>query len=562
MDTRLNLLALIDYKEFYETDRNADEATELIRDIPSVTLINYISGFAVELYLNENSEQAENVQINLMNSLIIKAGQTTIEKCKEVFIRLHNNGHKPVIFYSHSNLLFYNLIFENFNTLPLRDLTNREAKNVFDAYLLINSYTTNKFNITEGEIKKAVENKTIEEFLLPNFIYQKDYASSTDFTNQIIRGEMFFKYLEESSKFSSYVNAYYKSLNVSGYINIFKNLLMLFSELKIENKTKTRTQLANFENYEFAVNFEYLEILCVNNVFPNYSSDLSFSILRNKMLFKLDTYRFFILNINFLIDQFYKAQVFGFNSFLKANNVKGEFLSTKAKEFTEDIYLRKVMNDAFAKYYRFSGNQAKGDKGELTDFYLREGSRIALCEFKDVLLNASSKNSTDRGILFAELDKKFFENQTKAPKGIRQLNNAISYIESKSVPFDPSLPTGKLEIFPILIYTDLSFGADGINKKYNKKFLEEIEGKIFSNLIIHNIVFINLNFFEVHIDYFKNGVLNLFDMLSEYFLHTASSEYDLTPFEVFSRFYLNTNKIPELKISTESNQLFSRIMTS
>ncbi len=124
----MNLLVLVDSKEFYGVDRSIDDALALIADIPSVTLVNYLSGFQVNLYLNENSDQTTDIQIHLLNNLVVKAGQETVDKCKEVYARLQSNNHKPVFFYSHSNLHFYDLVFTNYNNLPLRDLTDVEAK--------------------------------------------------------------------------------------------------------------------------------------------------------------------------------------------------------------------------------------------------------------------------------------------------------------------------------------------------------------------------------------------------------------------------------------------------
>lgn len=563
MDTRMRLLTIVDYKEFYGIDRDQDDAVILISGIPSTTLLFYISFFSVNLYLNENSENAQSIQIELINNFLVKAGKDTIDKCKEVYDRMYKNGFAPVFLWPYSNLLFYDLIFSNYNTSPFRDLTNEEAKNAFDAYLLLNSATSNKIKIEDGSIKKASDNKVIEEIILPNFIYQKDYASSTDFTNQIARGEMFFQYLESSFKYSALVNEYYKTLNVPGYANMFKNLMMLFTGLKINTTEEPRKQLLILDEYKDIVNLQYLETLCINSSIENYKPDISFSIMRSKMLYKISSYRYYFLDVNFFMDQFYKAQVFAFNSFLKSKGIKSDFLSTKAKEFTEEIYLPKVMNACFPSLVRYFGDKAKiDDQEELSDFYLRDGNKIALCEFKDVLLNAAIKNNADKDLLFAELDKKFFENQNKAPKGVRQLINAIKHIDNKSIDFDATLPTGRLEIFPILIYTDFSFGAEGINKKYNAMFKEEIKNVAFKNLLIHDFTFINLNFFEIRIEYLQKGLLNLFDMLNKYHEHILEPDYELTPFEVFSKFYMNEMKVPDLETSEVNKHLFQRILNS
>ena len=47
MDTRVSLFLLLDYQNFYGEEKTINDAVDLIREIPSLTLINYVSGFNV-----------------------------------------------------------------------------------------------------------------------------------------------------------------------------------------------------------------------------------------------------------------------------------------------------------------------------------------------------------------------------------------------------------------------------------------------------------------------------------------------------------------------------------
>lgn len=133
----MNIHTLVDYKEVYGEEKKLDDALSLLTGIPSITLINYISGFAVNLYLNENSEHSEKIQRQLLNELLGKAGNETIEKFNTALIRQIANANSPTVFWSYSNLLYYNLIFKIHNSLFPKDLTEDEAKKAFDAYLII-----------------------------------------------------------------------------------------------------------------------------------------------------------------------------------------------------------------------------------------------------------------------------------------------------------------------------------------------------------------------------------------------------------------------------------------
>lgn len=546
-DTRMNLKTIIGYTEIYGDHKDQSFANELIKDIPSVTLLNYISGFNIQLYLNETGEESHNVQIQLLNNLIVKAGPSTIERFKQVFQEYSNKSQWPVIFWQYSNLLFYELIFSTYNNLPMRDLTSAEAKNVLDAYLIINSITSNRFKITSEEVKLAAEKGEVESILLPNFIYQKDYASTTDFSNQITRSIKFFQYLENSEKYKEYVSQYYQHLKVRDSRDLTHNILTIFTQLGIGQPGEQRKQFIPLDNIISLVNINFIKSLSVNDTIRTYVPDNSFRLLRKQMLYHFDRNIFFLLDINFLIDQLYKAQVFSFKEFIEVLGYKGNFLSVKGKEFMEDIYFRHIMERCFSSGIHLAGDVAKKNDGnEICDYYIRYENNVIIVEFKDVLLSATLKEQSDKEPLYKELDKKFYENQKKDPKGIQQLFNAASYLENNNPEFDTLPTSGVINVYPVVIYTDLSFGYEGINKILNQKFNELTDSMEFEKLEIKDVTFINLNYFEVHEDYLKQGLINLFDIIAGYHSHILNEDSSTTPFEVYSRFYLKTNIKNEL----------------
>lgn len=216
----------------------------------------------------------------------------------------------------------------------------------------------------------------------------------------------------------------------------------------------------------------------------------------------------------------------------------------------------------FSHFTRFYGDACiNSKKEELCDAYLREANKICLIEFKDVLLNASSKNSSDKEKLFPELEKKFLANQANKPKGITQLLNAIKDMDANSVSFDSSIPKTDLEIYPVIVYTDSTFGIEGLNKYFKGKFANEIERLKLRNIIVKDIAFINLNYFELHEDYFNQKYLDIYKLLNGYFEHTKNADYSLTPFEIYSRFYMKTY-VPEELGSVSSFQKHINILTA
>jgi hypothetical protein len=547
LDTRMNLKTIIDYNEVYGVSKDISFADTLIKDIPSVTLLNYISGFNIKLYLNEVGKEAYNIQIQLLNNLIVKAGEPTIEIFMRVFQKHLDQQQWPMVFWQYSNLLFYELIFRNNNTKPSRDLTSDEAKRVLDAYLILNSATSGRFKITTQEVQEAAAKEETESILLPNFIYQKDYTSTTDFSNQITRSIKLFEYLENSDKFKEYVQNYYKHLRVKDCKDLIYNILTIFTQVGIHSPIAERKQIIQLGNLLPLINIDYINGLLINDTISTYSQDNSFRTLRKKMLYHFDKYIYFLLDINFLIDQLYKAQIFSFKEFIESKGYKGNFLSVKGKEFMEDIYFRLIMGKCFPHYIRKSGDDAKKNDGnEICDYYLRKGDNIILIEFKDILLSSDLKEKSDKELLYSEFEKKFFENQKKDPKGIQQLFNAVKYIENNTLSFDEIAEEDKLNIYPVVVYTDVSFGYEGINKILKCKFNELLSSETFIKTTVKDVTFINLNYFEIHEDYLKQDFIELFKFIEEYHQHTKKEQYKTTPFEVFSRFYLKDNVKTEL----------------
>ncbi|AZB25994.1 hypothetical protein EG339_16060 [Chryseobacterium bernardetii] len=543
LDTRMNFKTIIDYKEIYGESKDILFAESLIKGIPSVTLLKYISGFNIKLYLSDTGTESHLIQLQLLNKVLIKAGKPTLEKFDEVIKKHIDRQEWPIVLWRYSNLLFYELIFKNYNTLPDKDFSKEQAKDFLDAYLILNSVTSNRFNITSDEIQDAVSKEEIESIFLPHFIYQKDYASTTEFSNQITRCFKLFEFLENSEKFKDFTKEYYKYLHIKDSKDLIYNLLTIFGQVGINSPIAMRKQIIPLSNLIPSLAVDYIQGLTINDTISAYKTDNSFRTLRNKMLYEYKNYTYLLLDINFLIDQLYKAQIFSFKSFIEKNGYKGNFLSVKGKEFMEDIYFRLIMEKCFPNYIRKSGNDAKKNDGnELCDFYLRKGNEIILIEFKDILLNGDLKEKSDKDALYSALDRKFFENQNNDPKGIKQLYNAIKYIEKNTVNFDYLFENGKPNIYPIVVYTDSSFGYEGINKILKQKLNQLMSSESFEKIIVKEVTFINLSYFELHEDLLKQGIIDLQDYVEEYHKHTKNEKYSTTPFEVFSRFYFRQVK--------------------
>lgn len=543
MDTRMKLMLLVDYSEYYGDEKTIEYAKELIAKIPSSTLINYISGFNIHLYLNE---QEGIVQNYLIHSLLEKMSKKDRNDWQKRTIDIRNcNNINPIYIWSYSNYLFYEVIFSIYNDLPCRDLTSKEARSFFDAYLIVNGIANSLIDPTKSDFEIAKENGNTEHLIISNFIHQRDFTSNLDFRNQIIRGVSFFKYLEGHSEYGNIIGDYYKLKGTVGYLDFFKTILLLIMKTHFTDKPNKRKQivLIDKDDIEFGINIHMIDSLCINDSLVGDKFDLK--LLWTKPLLKISEYQYYVLDINLLINQLYKSEVFEFGTFLKSIGNKTNFLSVKGKEFSEEIYFTNLINNSFPHLLKFFGSSCKNSKNEeLCDVYLRDKNKVILFEFKDNLFNDSVKQKRDVEQTIKELDKKFFQNQYDSPKGISQLANAINDIFENGICFDRDSPE-KVEIYPIVVYTDNALGMDGINLLYRDLF-KELLNKPNHNIVVEDVAFINLSYFEMHEELFEAHSIDIFTLLKEYNKHTEITEYKLAPFEVFSRFYLRKTNAPDM----------------
>lgn len=532
LDTRGYLNQLLDHNYVFGYSAKIEDAVELIKDIPSITLLLNIASINLALYQNDSAEKGQEMQ-NMLIKAYIAPGSEVANNILTAYITTTKNKQWPIVFYRYSNLLYYELIFTNYNLLAARELSRAETVNMVKAYLIINEKVNERIKIDESEFSNALENNHAELIILPQFIYQKDYTSNVDYTNQITRCLYFFNYLENEKVFKNHIGEYYSGLGVENAVELCNKLLSLSSNYISGMKRPIFSVVGD-------INEVHNKLLLTLSIAPSsfvYKKDESMTQFRNQMFVLTPNNKFILLDINFLIDSFYKAQVFAVNNFLKSRGITN-FLSKKGEFFMEKIYLELIMQNCFPRAERFNPTQLlKKDKNPLTDFIVIIGNNILLIEFKDTLLSSIAKNSGDQDKLIKALDIKFVNNEEGDPKGIYQLLNAIRYLKQNLKDFQHLCLGQNKMIFPVVIYTDNSFGYDGMNKIYKEKFDILLKEERSDNFEIKDVTFINLSFFELNEDYLKTNKLDIFNLITLYHTHIQDENYSSAPFEVFSSMY-------------------------
>lgn len=552
MDSRIQLLQLVEYSQLFGEKKDINDAKNLIKGIPSETLINYISGYNIHLYLKEHDQS---IQCCLLNNLLNLMRLTDRKFIIEKATQLATNG--PLMwFWNYTNLLFYDIVFSTFNNSPCRDLTSDEAIRFFKAYLILNEIGNNEIDIESEDFKKVeAGQENVSDLVVATFMAQRDSISNLDFRNQICRGAAFFKWIECHPLYRNALPKFYSKTGISNYTELLTSIGLIFIDTKCTcDNHSVRKQIFTITNENYPlINVKYLESLTINDSIGRHESYCK--ILRSKCLYKRSEDQYYILNINYLIDHFYKSQVFAFNMLTGDKN----FLSNKGLEFMERIVFKSLMDETFKMSFK-SYNAVNSHGEELCDYYLRNGNRVGIIEFKDVMIKDDVKKSKQKEQVFKELDIKFKKNQKGKQKGVSQLVNAAIDIILHGTSFDNKLPKNTI-IYPIIVYTDNSFGVSGLNFHYNSIFQQNINNYLpHSTSQIKNVTFINLSYLEMHREYFANNILDLFNLLDAYFCHIQNEEYSMTTFEAFSRLYMSEKQIEDLPSSPHFEKTLSTLL--
>lgn len=546
MNTRMQLYQLIGYSDIYGNKQDINYAKKLLSGISSECLINYISGFNIYLYLNDQNDDIQRVLLICLLRKMTDKDRDNI--CKKIEIAAQKSQYSPIFFWNYSNTLFYNIIFQTYNNTPSNDLTTSEAKRFFDAYLIINQIATEETDVKIKEYEDALQRVGFEDMTVAAFMQQRDYMSNLDFRNQIIRGVKLFDYIKNHPIYGMKISDYYASIGINDYRDIVATIGEIFC------RTQCTSDAERFQIFAPMIynNRHYLDSLCINNEIGQHKSYLK--VLKNKCLYKISDQKYFVLDINNIINQLYKSQIFRLNDFLGDT----EFLNNKAKDLTERFLLDDVMKKAFSSYDKLSNNCQNSKKEELCDYYIRQDNKICIIELKDVMVNDEAKISKQIDEIFLALDLKLVKNQKGSPKGIGQLYNAMIDIDCHGISFDNIDGINDVNIYPIIIYTDNAMGTDGLNYHYQKMFSKNLRT---SKIKVHDVVFINLSYFEMHWEYFAQKKLNLFSFIDKYYKHIQNDQFKMTPFEVFSRVYFQNHNIPILPPPKDFNELIDSLIS-
>ena len=139
MEMSRYLNVLISHAELFGSDGTLEDAQQLLQGLTSASILYKFAYVDLYLYLHEPGAESEQLQIKMLNSFLQFCTTDFNDRMRREFNKIKQENNWPVVFWEHSTLLFYDLIFKNYQPGPVQHLTNPQTENILRAYLIINS---------------------------------------------------------------------------------------------------------------------------------------------------------------------------------------------------------------------------------------------------------------------------------------------------------------------------------------------------------------------------------------------------------------------------------------
>lgn len=525
MDMTLKYARGISYSQLYKDKKNTIE--KLVKDLPTCESIVWLS-FLVHQKIILTVEQAE---IHIMASLLL---QFNSDLQHRILSFLGGRSFPTDQFFDLQSLLkMIEYLLQHHNSYR-RELNWDDKSNLFKAYLIIcDDYLVQKEEVNQDGTYSAED---MLKFYMP-FELRKNTVLSIKFSLiELIKSKLFLvDFASNDQRFSSYIDAYIRGKHCE---SASKYILMLFSLSTELICNKNKTNVIKIDLSDSVTMCSFLDNFCIN--VPDNIDDVN---IQEKPLYKVDNNTYCFLYIKFFVNKFFHSLLFDLakeleNQGLIDTKKTPAYVQIKqlvGQKFTEQYLFYKVIDRILAdkRYEKKTGEDMTKISDGLPDFYANKGQRVFLFEFKDIQLNRKVVTSGDYDTIIKAVENELVENEKGRPKGITQLANDIDKHLSDIV--GKERVSEKLQVYPILVYSDSSFDIEGFNYYLNNRFHEIIRNRnIPSNIHVKDVLMVNIDTLIMFEKAFADKKLKFDVLINEYISYKNSKEqYQVVPFNKF-----------------------------
>lgn len=525
MDMTLKYARGISYSQLYKDKKNTIE--KLVKDLPTCESVVWLS-FLVHQKITLTVKQAE---IHIMAPLLY---QFNSELQHKILSFIGGRSFPTDQFFDLQSLLKmieYLLLHHNSYR---RELNRDDKSNLFKAYLLIcDDYLVQQEEVNQDGTYSADD---MLKFYMPFELRMNTVLSIKFSLIELVKSKLFLvDFASNDQRFSSYIDAYIRGKHCE---SASKYILMLFSLSSELICNKNKTNIIKIDLSDSVTMCSFLDNFCIN--VPDNIDEVN---IQEKPLYKVANNTYCFLYIKFFVNKFFHSLLFDLakeleNQGLIDTKKTPAYVQIKqlvGQKFTEQYLFYKVIDRILAdkRYEKKTGEDMTKISDGLPDFYANKGQRVFLFEFKDIQLNRKVVTSGDYDTIIKAVENELVENEKGRPKGITQLANDIDKHLFDIV--GKERVSEKLQVYPILVYSDSSFDIEGFNYYLNNRFHEIIRNRnIPSNIHVKDVLMVNIDTLIMFEKAFVDKKLKFDVLINEYISYKNSKEqYQVVPFNKF-----------------------------
>ena len=525
MDMILKYARGISYSQLYKDKKDTIEM--LVKDLPTCESIVWLS-FLVHRKVSLTVDQTE---IHIMAPLLFQFNSDLQHRITD-FIG-ERTFPSDQFFDLQSLLKTIEYLLQHHNSCR-RELSMDDKSNLFKAYLIVcDDYLIQKEEVNQDGTYSADD---MLKFYMPFELRMNTVLDIKLSLIELVKSKLFLvDFASNDQRFSSYIDAYIRGKHCESASKYILMLFSLSSELICNEK---KTNIIKIDLSDSATMCSFLDNFCIN--VPDNIDEVN---IQEKPLYKVANNTYCFLYIKFFVNKFFHSLLFDLakeleNQGLIDTKKTPAYVQIKqlvGQKFTEQYLFYKVIDRILAdkRYEKKTGEDMTKISDGLPDFYANKGQRVFLFEFKDIQLNRKVVTSGDYDTIIKAVENELVENEKGRPKGITQLANDIDKHLFDIV--GKERVSEKLQVYPILVYSDSSFDIEGFNYYLNNRFHEIIRNRnIPSNIHVKDVLMVNIDTLIMFEKAFVDKKLKFDVFIHEYISYKNSKEqYQVVPFNKF-----------------------------
>lgn len=255
---------------------------------------------------------------------------------------------------------------------------------------------------------------------------------------------------------------------------------------------------------------------------------------------------YYVLHWNYFLSQIFIGTFMALEK--KLNDAGFKDIKKASGLIVENTLFKTVLTTSFSKYWQYALFDVERDGKP--DAMFKIGNHLFIVELKDNLMSESVMESLDYKCIEDYINKTFIQSGKKK-KAIKQLVSYINNYENNEYGDDGFSYNKRLNIYPIIIYTDYKYRINGLNHFLSTKFNELINQEEIQQSTrqrVHPLTVIGLDSMFNLQHKFRDKRLKLADSIDNYHKHIKNSEkkYEDKGAELFSLLYPSFDRyLPE-----------------